>query len=371
MKPKTSRKGSTISSKNHRFQPFSERIVKLKIDPVRRRRNVEAQEEITEEDTTYFGKSVEEWKDLNLSQTFTAFAKDASPLCDSLPMVLYNEEKLVELLLSYIKKEDGLSMEPLLSLLSHLAHDLDHRFEKHFQTAVATILAVAARHQDPAVIEWSFTSLAWLFKYLSRVLAPDLRPLYDLMSPYLGKAPQKPFIVRFAAESLSFLVRKAAAIYQKDKTPLGLIIYHILDDCQNEEHTGSASLHAQGIMTLLTETMKGPQNSIHSQGLAIFQCMLQKLESQSNENQAAIMEITTGVLTSLIHHTTPETFQPIFGTILGHMENSATSGKVNGEDIWARILFTMVGSPKGCTCAGLDAGYRYARDIGAPGSKLH
>ena len=310
VKPAKKTRRTTESHRNHRFQPFSERISKLKIDPIRKRRDVGGNEELSEETATYFGRSLAEWQDLNLTVTFTAFARQATPLCDSLPMVLHNDDEIMDLLVTYIEKGDSLAMEPLLSLLSHFAHDLDTRFEKHFQRAVSTVAAVAAKHPDPAVIEWSFTCLAWLFKYLQRLLVSDLRPLYDLMSPYLGKVQQKPFVIRFAAESLSYLVKKAAVSYERDSRPLDGVIGHMLEDCRNAQDSRSYDLYRQGVMTLLTEAIKGVQHGVHSSGLAVLKSLLkhfrQLADQRDNDSSIAI-----GILTSIIHFTTPESFQSI------------------------------------------------------------
>ncbi|KAK4539320.1 hypothetical protein LTR36_000782 [Oleoguttula mirabilis] len=319
VKPQKRSRYTTATTRNHRYQSFSERIAKLKIDPIRRRRNEEGREELAEEAETYFGRSLLEWKDLNMSSTFAAFAKDVSPYCDSLPVVLHNEDKIMDLLVTYIEKADALAMEPFLNLFSHFAHDLDTRFERHFERAVATISAVAAKHEDPAVVEWSFTCLAWLFKYLSRLLAPDLRPLYSLMSPYLGKDVQKPFIIRFAAESLSFLLRKAAATYERDPEPLDRIIHHMIQDCVDTREDRSADLYRQGIMTLLTESMRGVQLGIHSSALATMQSLLKTAETMTGKDKDVATDIVLGVLISTIHHTTPETFQPMLNIIIDHV----------------------------------------------------
>ena len=347
VKPKKSKRLSTVSTRNHRFQPFSERVAKLKIDPIRRRRKAEDPEELSEDAATYLGKGLEEWRDLNLSQTFTAFAREAVPLCDSLPVVLHNREKIVDLLVAYIEKGDALSLEPLLSLLSHFAHDLDTRFEEYFERAVSTITAVAANHSDPAVVEWSFTCLAWLFKYLSRLLTPDLRPLYDLMSAYLGKEQQRPFIVRFAAESLSFLLRKAATTYERDPRPLDLIVSHIFGDVQGVEHGGPSNLYQQGVITLLTEATKGVQNGIHSSGLAVWQCMLKQADDKTDTDHEAVLEVVVGTLTSLIHHTTAETFRPIQDATVDLINESNTLGQPSSVRFASQLVFTIATVRKG------------------------
>ena len=347
VKPKVNKKRTTGHTKNHRFQSFNERITKLKIDPVRRRRNAETREELSQDTATYFGRALDEWRDLNLSKTFTAFAREAAPLCDSLPVLLHNEEKLVDLLVKYIEQSDSLSLEPLLDLLSHFAHDLDTRFEKHFPRAVTTITMLASSHSDPAVIEWSFTRLAWLFKYLSRVLTPDLRPLYDLMSPYIGKETQKPFIIRFAAESMSFLIRKAGTTYETNPEPLNLIVSHVLESCQDTAADVSSNLHAQGVMTMFTEAIEGVQRDLHSAGLAVLKSVLDYSLRSVQEEQGSCGEIVVGILTALIHHTDSETFQPIFGAIMDYVDGIATSQHIKSVELTGHLIFAMTTVRKG------------------------
>ncbi|EMC95869.1 hypothetical protein BAUCODRAFT_34636 [Baudoinia panamericana UAMH 10762] len=346
VKPKKSKLRSTATTKHHRFQSFSERITKLKIDPVRRRRHAENHDELTDDTASYFGRSLQEWKDLNLSAAFTAFAREVAPFSDNLAMILHHDQKIMQLLVTYIQRGDSLAMEPLLSLLAHFAHDLDARFEQHFQAAISTVAAVASKHTDPAVIEWSFTCLAWLFKYLSRLLVPDLRPLYDLMSPYLGREPQKPFIIRFAAESFSFLLRKAAASYERDSKPLDRIVVHILQDYSTTQYERSAELHRQGIMTLLTESVKSVQSGLHSNGLAILACLLSTCHATSALSKAVVTDLMTGVLTSLIHHTDSESFQPALQLVTAHIQSQTPEDEASllfASD----ILFATVAVRKG------------------------
>ncbi|TKA30448.1 hypothetical protein B0A50_02675 [Salinomyces thailandicus] len=362
VKPKRSNRRSTLTQKNHRYQSFSERIGKLKIDPIRRRRAVEEREELSDETGTYLGRSLQEWSDLNLSITFTAFAREVAPFADSLPVVLHNESRIMDLLVTYVEKGDALAMEPLLSLMSHFAHDLDTRFEKHFERAVATITAVAAKHPDPAVVEWSFTCLAWLFKYLSRLLAPDLRPLYNLMAPYLGRQSQKPFVIRFAAESLGFLLRKAAATYERSPEPLNQIVSHMLQDCIDAREQRSANLHQQGIMTLLTDSVQGVQTALHSSGPSIARSLIFSASAASDEGKEVATEIVLGVLTCLIHHTTSETFRPIFETIIERCSDHARDSAVS-ISFSCRLLFTVVSVRKGTRVADWKSVMDVLRDM--------
>ncbi|EKG17811.1 Down-regulated-in-metastasis protein [Macrophomina phaseolina MS6] len=352
-KPK---KGGTQSSRKHHFESFSQRIAKLNIDPIRRptRRTLDEQDLSTT--ASYLKNSFEEWKDLNLSETFHAFSRELDPLCESLPQILHHADSIMDLLIRYIEKRDALSLEPLLSLLSHFAHDLGVKFEKYFARAVQTVCHVAAAHPDIEVIEWSFTSLAWLFKYLSRLLVPDLRPLYDLMAPLLGKEHQKGFVTRFAAEAMSFLVRKAGASYHRDKEPLQIIVAHALGDLQEVAQKSDAYQYQRGLMTLFVESIKGVQNGLHSSAEAVLKVLLAQALAPRDDSsllpeENPAMDVVQGVLTATIHHTSSDTFTPMLQIVLEQIDGPGSSmGKKRLENA-ARLLFTVVGVRKGTRIA--------------------
>ena len=347
VKAKKTAKTKTASTYLHKFQSFSQRITNLKIDPLRRRRNNEDRRELSGDETTYFGRALQEWRDINLSHTFTTFAKEAAPLCESLPMVLHNEDQIMEVLNRYVERGDALAMEPLLELLSHFARDVDARFEAHFERAVSTVLRMASAHSDPAVIEWSFTCLAWLFKYLSRLLTPDLRPVYDLLAPYLGRGVQKPYIIRFTAEALSFLIRKAAATYDRDSHALDLIVSHVLRDCRATETHSHQQLYQEGLMTLFTEAIVGVGIGINSNGISVIKSLLQNIEKSSMNRDSAAENIVCGILTSLIHHCNTETFQPILSCVFDVINASNRTNRAGNLSFSGRLVFIMVTVRKG------------------------
>lgn len=212
-----------------------------KIDPVRRVRRYAVDESHTK---SYFRDALESWTDLNLSTTFVEFARRALPLSDSLPLILHHQTSIFDALLEFIGKRDTLSLEPLLDLLAHFAHDLGASFEPYFGRAVLLLSDLVARHVDVSTVEWTFGCLAYLLKYLSRLLVPDLRPLYDILAPLLGRTPQKPFNTRFAAEALSFLVRKTKS------ESLELIVKHGFTDLRQ---AGENPGYAEGLMTMFCE----------------------------------------------------------------------------------------------------------------------
>lgn len=316
-------KSGTVSKRKHRFQSFNQRVANLNIDPIHKTRRSDT--EINEDDPTvsYFKTDLDRWKDLNLSESFSEFVREISPLCESLPQVLHYHTDIARILTAYIGKGDAPSLEPLLSLLAAFAHDLASKFEVHFSGAVTTVTSLAAKHPDIEVIEWSFNCLAWLFKYLSRLLVPDLRPLLHIMSPSLGKEPQKLFTMRFAAESTSFLIRKAALVYHRNPKPLKIAISFILQELEEVDDQGrSAALYYQGLKTLLVDAIKGINRGLHSSGIALYECLTEGILLGSSATKGRT-EVLEGVTVGLIHHTEASTFQPLLAVALQRIQQES------------------------------------------------
>ncbi|KAI0964885.1 armadillo-type protein [Xylaria arbuscula] len=312
-KSRKGKTGATPHQKNHRWESFSNKISKLhSLDPLRRIRRHDLDAEDLEATTSYLRNGLEKWAELNLSKSFTLFKRELQPLCDSLPQILHFEGHIMDLLEKYISMQDLESLEPLFDLLTAFAHDLGVRFEKHYPRALSLIIQVASRPQDAAVVEWTFACLAFLFKYLSKLLVPDLRPTYDLLAPLLGKARNPAHITKFAAEALSFLVKKAAAPANREKA-LAPFIQHVRDDFTANRDDRNLELYYYGLMTMFAEAVKGQGRGIHTTGSDIVQALVVSVPNDQCLSLEPInwSEVVCGVLVSLVHHSTAETFVPI------------------------------------------------------------
>jgi len=338
------KKTGTVTTKKHRFESFSKRITKISIEPIRRgqgRSHVHQQDE-----ASHFQVAFAEWKELNLSASFTVFAARVEPLSHNLPQILLYQDRIMDLLVEYISKHESVALEPLLNLVAHFAHDLGARFEKHFERAVSVVSQLAAKHADVAVIEWSFTCLAWLFKYLSRLLVPDLRPTYNLMAPLLGREHQKGFVMRFAAEAMSFLVRKAGAGYAKNKASLEGIIEHAFKDL-HAAPVEQISQYQEGLVTLFAESIKGVQMGVFTHAHYIVEALLSHLETMTKETNEADLDLETVryVLIDVIHNSDSDGFQPVVAAAIKALPDTITDPEMLHKS--ATILFVLIGTRKG------------------------
>lgn len=267
-------KNQTKSGKQHTFEPFSQLIARLKIDPVRRSGHRPINDEDLESNDSYFKAALEKWRELNLSEHFCFFIKEVELFCDSLPQLLHHEDFVVDTLIKYLQNGTVVSLEPLLDLVVHLAHDLGSKFERHFARTVEVINEIAGSTPEFEAIEWSFNSLAWLFKYLSKLLLSDLRPLFDLMAPLIGTKRQKEFVMRFAAEAFSFLIRRAAVSYHKHKPPVQKIVKHILQTLNTETQEQPSQPYLEALATLFSEAITGVNGELSANGEMIYHELL-------------------------------------------------------------------------------------------------
>ncbi|KAJ4296175.1 U3 snoRNP protein, partial [Collariella sp. IMI 366227] len=292
--------------------------------------------------TSYLRNGLDKWAELNISRPYMLFKRDVNPLTESLAQILYHEDRIMDLLAEYIARHEKESLEPLLDLVTAFAHDLGMRFEKHYPRALNLIVNLASKIHDVEVIEWTFAALAFLFKYLSRLIVPDLRPTYDAVSPLMGKARNPGHIARFAAEAMSFLVKKAAAPSHKDKA-LPLFVEHVRKDLESMVGAKQFELYSQGIMTMFAEAIKGVGFGIHSTGSEIFAGLLRHVpdEELGLPERKVWTDVCCGVLTSVIHHSNVETFRSLETRIL---EEALAAQR---PALFIQILGVMVGVRKG------------------------
>ncbi|KHJ35324.1 putative heat repeat protein [Erysiphe necator] len=351
-------KVGTSHNKNHRWESFSTQISKLNsIDPIRRIGRYDLEIEGLSTTISYLKAGLEKWAELNMSECFTAFHRELIPMCESLPQIIHFENEIMNKFATYIEKMEKESLEPLLELVTDFAHDLGHLFEKHYSKVLGMIIFILERPQDVPIIEICFKSLTFLFKYLSKLLITDLRPTYDLMAPILGKYRQRPHIARFAAESLSFLVRKAGAPAHREKA-LKLIVCHSKTDLVRFKECKEYILYSNGLMTLFAEAIKGQGNNIHTSGPTIFRSMLQALDCAelSRDQFLSWKNVILGVLTSILHHTNPDSFESILEIVieLANQNWKHLDTKQNSHSLRLALLSSqMIG-----LCSGVRKGSR-------------
>ncbi|CAN8099169.1 unnamed protein product [Discula destructiva] len=359
-------KNTTPHQKNHRWESFSTKISKLNsLDPLRKVRRHDLDDEDLSATTSYFRNGISKWADLNISKPFTNFKREIYPLCETLPQIVHHQSKIFDILATYISAQEKEALEPLLDLLTAFAHDLGVKFEKYYQRSLQLLVAIAGKSQGADVIEWTFGALAWLFKYLSKLIVPDLRPTYDMLSGLLGKTRHPVHINRFAAESMSFLIKKAASPSHRE-TSLPRIVQHVREDMKDlartlvrknkeagadvADHELDAVLQSrqfemyrEGVMTMFSEAMKSSGNMLHSTATYIFDALLSAVPEHELEpgNSLFWTDVCGGALTSAIHHSTPHSFAALITSISDSTSKTIEHTEIQ-ENPYRLALFTRL-----------------------------
>ncbi|CAJ0900983.1 2569_t:CDS:10 [Entrophospora sp. SA101] len=296
----------------YKYQSFKTRVENLKID-VSHSNKKTLEKELPEGIGTYFGESLESWKELNLTLHFKAFTREISNYCQSLPQLLYHKEKIVEILEKHLKVENSLALEPLLDLVTKFARDLELDFYPFFERIITVILPLT-KHRNVETLEWTFNCIAYLFKYLLKQVTDNLCSTFKLMAPLLGKEYQKPYIQHFAAEAFAYLLRKA----QDDK--LTNIIRFIIDSANASPN----DVYYEGLSMLFCETIKSSENKIRSKGTILLRELLdvchQDLMRFDNAEKYPCHIIFTKTTIAILHHSKKESFVPILNLYLNRLE---------------------------------------------------
>ena len=339
--PRKARK-QTQTTKSHRYEPFNKRVAKLKIDPIHKVQQSRLKETNDDISQSHFRTALEEWSELNLTTTFTSFLNQVNPLSESLPQILHHTEQIVAALLAHIEKQDPLALEALLSLVAHLARDLGQGFEKYFAKTVTLVARVSTTQDDPAVVEACFTCLAWIYKYLSKLLVQDLTQLLDILLPYFSA--RKEHIRRFTAESLAFLLHKAAISYPKDRKPLRTAIRHIFQPQQAGQSLREERIdtYAGSVMTLLAECAAGVDAGLHSSAVQLYDCVYE--QATLPETSDFVQRILGGLTVYLIHQTDASGFRPVLDFVVHAAQNSSP---IDIEASMASRLLFIVTSTRG------------------------
>ena len=347
--PRNLAKGGTESTKKHRFESFNERISKLTINPARVQRSEASTDEYSDNSYSFFVDSLLRWKNLNLSENFGSFILQNESKCQTLPQVLHHHDHVFQGLVTHITVSDSASLEPLLDLLVNFARDLGAKFGKHVNPTLTLIVSVVIRSTEVDTLEWGFTCLARLFRYLSRLLLPNVDQVFEIMAPLLGYESQKLYIIRFAAEAISFLVRKAAAWHKKNPVPLDTVLEAALTSVVQNPEAGKAEGTARffqcGATSLIAKAMTGSSKGLCSSAPLIYERIIKFAAVRSADIAAQVM--VEHVTISMIHHTDAAGLEPIIKCMLRRIDNMDSFTPTSIVALTGRLLYILITVRKG------------------------
>lgn len=321
-------KVTTKSSKRYTYSSFKAKIDDLRIEPAR---NLQKRVHDYVE-SSHLLASFEHWKEINLSAEFGQFVEKVEDLVQTLPQILYHDAKIFDSLISGIEKHDEYSLEPLLDLLAQFCHDLGPDFLKFYERAVLSLVRLledAVQFESSKVFEWGFNCLAYIFKYLSRLLSEDLMPTFNLLFPLLSHSKQ--YISRFSAEAMSFLIRRSK------QTSLSAFVTFSFEKL---EDSPDSNLY-DGMLILFSEAFTSSAYALHSKSKVLIEVLLdQVLLKGGNVDVNLFCDIWLNVA----RHASAESLAPLYEAV-GEILSSKMN--ISNLDSVAKILTALVFAESG------------------------
>ncbi|KAG5868691.1 hypothetical protein JTB14_031637 [Gonioctena quinquepunctata] len=290
-------------SNTFKFLTFSERIAGIDVDVFHK---VEHEfESQSEENESYFHQTVTKWNVLNLSEAYESFQREIRTYnFITLPQVLLSKDHIVEILIKHLKLKNPLCIQTLLELVVALAKDLHKEFYVYFPKFLDVLIELL-NTKCTEQLEWTFTCLAYLFKFLWRCLIKDINTVFKALLPLLSD--NKPeYINSFAAESFAFVARKV----KDKKTFLNLLIKSV-----KSEQGGVA-----GCAKLLFQVIYGIEGQFHSCADTMLSFLLESL-SEEKQSQDILFQILEGVLSNILLYIHPQKGNLLWSTIFIVLKN--------------------------------------------------
>lgn len=215
-------------------------------------------------------------------------------------------------------------------LVVAVARDLQKEFYDYFPEFLSEMICLL-QTKDAEQIEYAFTTLAYLFKFLWRYLTRNIRTVVPLLLPLLADT-QPVYVNRFAAESFAFVVRKI-----KDKDSFLKLVLHILEDRkENAKENGIL-----GCGKLLFEVVSGTPGQFHSCGEQMLLLYFNALQDESVD-QKLTYEVLREIITCILQNVHPQKCDVMWSVILKVMDTFVEKSKQSlefSERKHALILF--------------------------------
>lgn len=186
-----------------------------------------------------------------------------------------------------------------------VSKDLQKDFYEYFPRCLIVIIDLL-RTKDTEQIEYTFTSLAYLFKFLWRYLIQNIKTVFDLLLPLLADT-QPTYVNNFAAESFAFVVRKI-----KDKDSFLKTILHILKNNPNA---------ISGCGKLLFEVISGIPGQFHSCAEQMLSLYFNALNNESF-NQNLVFKLLKEIIDCLLQNIHPQKCHIFWFVFLNVMDKS-------------------------------------------------
>ncbi|XP_075166335.1 small subunit processome component 20 homolog [Haematobia irritans] len=280
-------------SNTFQFKSFAERVNEIDLRSLALYHIGHENEELCEDNETYFHQTLKKWMVLNLSTEFSQFTRKVLRIV-TLPQLLHQKDFVVDILLDKLSCATNLSLQPLLELLYVLARDLREEFYPYFQRVLDRLICLL-NTKDAEQLEWTLVCLAYLFKTLKPHLKRNIGVVFHSILPLLDERRYEEHVTNFAVECFSFIARD---VRDYDKFLQFILATVALEQIES----------IQGCGRLLFEIMRGVKGQFHSMAGDFLQFIFEALVGDKNiksQQLELLHDIVKYAISQLLKFITP------------------------------------------------------------------
>ncbi|XP_077215224.1 ARM repeat superfamily protein [Tasmannia lanceolata] len=269
------------------FKKFSQRVEEIEIDVFR---SLDTLKFEPGEGLSFFRESLLYWRELNTAEDFISFYEQMMPWVQTLPQILVRKETIISELLSRLKMQAKLSLEPILRLMAALSRDLLEEFLPFLPRITVSLVDLLkdGGERDPEILEQVFTSWSYIMMHLQKYLIRDV-VLVLKITVHLRYYP-KDYVQEFMAEAFSFLLRNAP-VEQLNKGVRKIIL---------EAVKKPSPMRKAGASALLWYTMRGTLARFHSRAEQVLRLLMDEsiigIGDKVTPGSDIVVDVVTGAL---------------------------------------------------------------------------
>ncbi|KAG6388570.1 hypothetical protein SASPL_149999 [Salvia splendens] len=256
--------------------------------------------------------------ELNTAEDFISFYEEIFPLVQTLPQIILQKGLIISRLLSGLKMEGMLSLEPMLRLISALSRDLVEDFTPFLSTIIDSLesLLQSGADKDPELIEQIFTSWSCIMMYLQKYLIKDVGHILSITEK-LRYYP-KDYVREFMAESVSFLLRKAPI--EQLKRGIEKLMTEVVGE--------PSEIRNSGVSVLLSHVMRITSSRLHSRTETVLPLLVDEssfnIDGQNFKDSGPVLEALILTFERLHVELDPNEFSFIWECLLEKLTESMT-----------------------------------------------
>ncbi|KAH6786084.1 hypothetical protein C2S51_038539 [Perilla frutescens var. frutescens] len=263
------------------FKTFSQRIEEVEIDVYRSLHPLKAEPS----SSSFFCDCLIEYKELNTAEGFISFYEEFFPSVQTLPQIILQKGLIISSLLSRLKMEGRLSLEPILRLISALSRDLLEDFTPFLSRIVDSLesLLQSGADRDPEIIEQIFISWSYVMMNLQKYLIEDVHHILSITTNL--RYYRKDYVREFMAEAVSFLLRKAPI--EQLKKGIVKLMTEVVEE--------PSEMRKSGVGALLSHVMRITSSRLHSRTETLISLVVDEssfqIGGQRVEDSGPVLEV--------------------------------------------------------------------------------